>query len=35
MKTVGFELEHLHGIGDLKMFMNGKMAPKVTTITYV
>jgi hypothetical protein len=28
-------LEHLHGIGDLKMFMNGKMAPKVITTTYV
>jgi len=35
MKAVGFELEHLHGIGDLKMFMNGKMAPKVITTTNV
>jgi hypothetical protein len=33
MKAIGFVLDHLHGIGDLKTFTNGRTIPKVKTTT--
>ncbi len=35
MGAMGFVLNHLHGIGELKTFTNGRITLKVITNTYV
>jgi hypothetical protein len=35
MRVVGFVLDGLHGIGELKMYTNGRTIPTFRTTTYV